>query len=74
MNEKALDKAREEIAGLLKQRRLEQGLSQQQLADECGTTVGTISRMENGHFWMVMKQFVLVCAALNLDYRKIFQS
>jgi putative transcriptional regulator len=72
MSEKELDRARVEIAGLLKQRRSEMGLSQQQLADKIGVARETINRMEAGKFWLVMKQFVLVCSALELDYRKVF--
>jgi len=68
MNETQLNEARMKIAGFLKNRRLELGMSQQQLADKCKMSVGTINRMENGHFWLGMKQYVLICNALRLKY------
>jgi len=66
MNEKVLNEARTIIAGFLKNRRIELGYSQQFLADQCGMSVGTINRMENGHFWLGMKQYLIICHNLHL--------
>ena len=71
MTEQRLIEAREHIAGFLKSKRIEAGMSQQELAEKCDMSVGTISRFENGHFWLVMKQFVLICDALNIDLKKL---
>lgn len=63
-NEKVLLEARKIIAGFLRNRRLELGMSQQELADKCGMARETISRMEAGLFWLGMKQYLLICEAL----------
>lgn len=65
-NEKVLNEARKIIAGFLKDRRIELGLSQQDLADRTGMARATINRMEQGLFWLGMKQYLLVCEALHL--------
>lgn len=66
MNENVLNEARNLIAGFLKQRREELKLTQQELADKVGMSRETISRMEAGKFWLVMKQYLLICEALHL--------
>lgn len=66
MNEKVLNEARNLIAGFLKNRRIELGLSQQDLADKTGMARATINRMEQGRFWLGMKQYLLICEALHL--------
>lgn len=66
MNENTLEEARMIIAGFLKNRRIELGYSQQFLADKCEMSVGTINRMENGHFWLGMKQYLIICQHLHL--------
>lgn len=66
MNEKVLNEARQIIAGFLKDRRIELGLSQQDLADRTGMARATINRMEQGMFWLGMKQYLLICEALHL--------
>jgi transcriptional regulator with XRE-family HTH domain len=66
MNEKTLEQARDMIAGFLKNRRIELGLSQQDLADRTGMARATINRMEQGLFWLGMKQYLLICEALHL--------
>lgn len=66
MNEKVLLEARNLIAGFLKNRRIELGLSQQDLADKTGMARATINRMEQGLFWLGMKQYLLICEALRL--------
>lgn len=65
MNEQVLLEARNIIAGFLKNRRIQLGISQQELADKCGMARETISRMEAGKFWLGMKQYLLLCEALN---------
>ena len=66
MNEKTLDEARLKIAGFLKNRRLELGLTQKEVAERTGMARETINRMEQGFFWLGMKQFLLICEALHL--------
>lgn len=66
MNEKVLDEARKIIAGFLKKRREELGLSEDQLADRTGFKATTIASIENGKFWMSMKQYLVICEALYL--------
>lgn len=66
MNEKVLHEARQLIAGFLKSRRVELGLSQEALADRTGMARATINRMEQGLFWLGMKQYLLICEALHL--------
>ena len=66
MNEKALNEARNLIAGFLKDRRLELGMTQEELADKTGMARATINRMEQGLFWPGMKQYLLICEALHL--------
>lgn len=73
MNEKALNEARNLIAGFLKDRRLELGLSQQDLADKTGMARETINRMEAGRFWLGMKQYLLICEALELSPKSALQ-
>lgn len=66
MNEKTLEQARMIIAGFLKNRRIELKISQQELADRTGMARATINRMEQGLFWLGMKQYLLICEALHL--------
>ena len=65
-NEKVLNEARTIIAGFLKDRRIELGMSQQILANKCEITRETINRMEAGKFWLGMKQYLIICEALHL--------
>lgn len=65
-NENVLNEARMIISGFLKNRRIELNLSQQDLADRVGMARETISRMEAGKFWLVMKQYLQICEALHL--------
>jgi transcriptional regulator with XRE-family HTH domain len=67
MNEKVLNEARDLIAGFLKNRRIELGLSQQALANKTGLARKTINAMEQGKFWLGMKQYLLICEALNIE-------
>lgn len=66
MTNETLNKAREIVAGFLKARRIELGLTQQQLADKSGLGLRTIVRFEAGQFWLVMKQYFILCEALGL--------
>jgi DNA-binding XRE family transcriptional regulator len=65
MHEQLLNQARELIAGFLVNRRKEVGMTQQDLADATGLGIQTIKRMEDAKFWPNMKQFLIVCHALN---------
>lgn len=66
MNEKILHEARELIAGFLKERRLELGMTIDQVADHTGLGRMTIMRMENANFWPGLKQYLILCEALHL--------
>lgn len=66
MNEKTLHEARKIIAGFLKKRREEIGMSQATLAEKTGLGIATIKRAENADFWLGMKQYLLICEALHL--------
>jgi DNA-binding XRE family transcriptional regulator len=65
MNNILLNQARELIAGFLVNRRKELGMTQQDLADATGLGIQTIKRMEDAKFWPNLKQFLIVCHALN---------
>jgi transcriptional regulator with XRE-family HTH domain len=73
MTDKQLNSSRNLIAGFLKSRRLELGLSQQDLADKTGMARETINRMEAGRFWLGMKQYLLICEALELSPKSALQ-
>lgn len=66
MNKKVLDR-RNLIAGFLKDRRLELGITQEELAEKTGMARATINRMEQGLFWLGMKQYLLICEALEIS-------
>ncbi|WP_430900503.1 MULTISPECIES: helix-turn-helix transcriptional regulator [unclassified Paraflavitalea] len=66
MNEELLNEARSIMAGFFKERRLELGLTQQEVADRAGLARKTINAMEQGLFWLGMKQYLQVCHALHL--------
>jgi transcriptional regulator with XRE-family HTH domain len=67
MNPEELHQARELIAGFISDRRREKGLSQAALADLTGFGIATIKRLEDAKFWPNMKQFVVICHALDLE-------
>lgn len=67
MNEEILIEARKQIAGFLKQRREELGISQDKLAGLTGLNRSTIKRIEGAKFWPGMKQYLTICLALQLD-------
>ena len=66
MDEKVLEEARTIIAGFLKKRREEIGLSEQQLAEKVGCKESTVINLENSQFWPSMKQYLIFCEALYL--------
>jgi transcriptional regulator with XRE-family HTH domain len=68
MNEKILLEARQLIAGFIKNRRNELKITQQELADKCGVGVNTIRRLEDGRFWVNLKQLLVICNALDLYF------
>lgn len=65
-NEATLQEARMIISGFLKNRRLELGYTQEQVAEKTGLARKTINAMEAGKFWLGMKQYLLICEALHL--------
>jgi DNA-binding XRE family transcriptional regulator len=67
MTELELNNKRLEIAKTLKSRREELKLTQKDLAEKVGLRRETINQMEIGKFWLGMKQYVLICEALNID-------
>lgn len=66
MNQETLLEARKQIAGFLKKRREELGISQDKLAELTGLNRSTIKRMEAADFWPGMKQYLILCQALHL--------
>lgn len=65
MNDKTLNEARTLIAGFFKNRRIELGITQEQLAETSGMGVATISRFESGRYWLNSKQLLLLCHHLS---------
>lgn len=61
MNEQVLQEARQLISGFLKNRRVELGITQDELADNSGMGVATIRRFESGKFWLNLKQYLILC-------------
>lgn len=66
MTEKKLNDTRVKLASIIKSAREEQGISQGALATITGMGIATIQRFESGRFWLNMKQYILLRAALNL--------
>jgi transcriptional regulator with XRE-family HTH domain len=67
MDEKELHARRLEMAGIIKNKRIELELTQQQLADKCEMGVNTVRRIEDGRFWLGTKQLLIICRALHLN-------
>lgn len=65
MNKKILSEARKLIAGFLKNRREELGMTQSDLAEICGVKWETISRIENGKFMPNLDLFLILTHHLN---------
>lgn len=66
MNKKELEQLRTRLGRLVKERREEFFLTQDALAERSGVSRITISRIENSGSWPGLKEFVLVCEALDL--------
>jgi len=67
-DEKILLTARELLAGYFRERRLELGLSQAEVAERCGWKQPTVARIESGKFFLSTKQLWILCEALNLYF------
>lgn len=68
MNEKVLIEARNLRAKFFKERRIELGMTQQELADKCGWQRESIARMEAAKFFINEKQMYILCNALDLYF------
>ncbi len=66
MNEQVLIEARKKLAGFLKERREELGLTQLQLANKCNWKQQTIQRIESANHFISTKQLWILCNALEL--------
>jgi transcriptional regulator with XRE-family HTH domain len=65
MKDAALNEARYLIAGFLRSRREEIGMTQQELADKMGFDVKTITRIEAGKFWPRLNTLLAMCHHLD---------
>ena len=65
-----LTEARTKLAGLLKQKRKEKGLTSQQLADQIGIMQPSLARIESGKFWVTLPLLLKICEVLEI---KIFE-
>lgn len=61
-------KSREELIVTMKERRLELGLTQRQLANKCAISQKTISRIENGKDSSSINNFMAIMAALEVTF------
>ena len=66
MNEKLI------LKNNIKERRVEKGLSQQQLADLVGVSRNTISSIETGQFNPTAKLALILCIALDKHFEEVF--
>jgi len=66
MTDKELLEARQMMANFFKARREELNMSQIQLAEKTGLGIATIKRFENAMFWPAVKQYIIICEALNI--------
>lgn len=66
MKEKDLYQARQTMAGFFRTRRIEMGLSQDDLSIKTGLGIATIKRFENASFWPGLKQYIVICDALDV--------
>ncbi len=66
MNEKLI------LKNNIKERRVEKGLSQQQLADLVGVSRNTISSIETGQFNPIAKLALILCIALDRKFEELF--
>lgn len=63
-----ITEARELIAGFLRNRRVELGMTQEELAEKTGLHVHTIKRIEAAKFWLKLDTLLVVCHHLNLFF------
>lgn len=68
INNKVLDEAGNYIAGFIRSRREELGMTQQELADKCGIGLRTVIRLESGKFWLNTKQLIVICYHLKANF------
>lgn len=61
------------FAGLLKEARLEAGLTQEELAGRLGVKQFFISKYESGRRRLDVLQFLTIAAAIGTDYRRILE-
>jgi transcriptional regulator with XRE-family HTH domain len=73
MASKAYAKRTAIIAKRLKEIRLEQGASQQEIAEYAGIDRKTVNRIENGHFSPNMETFLRICDSLGTTPSLIIQ-
>jgi transcriptional regulator with XRE-family HTH domain len=59
------------LAALLRQRRLDAGLQQTELAEKLGVSQTWVSKYENGERRLDLVQLKAVCGALGQDLRKL---
>jgi putative transcriptional regulator len=60
------------VVNLLKEARLEKGISQKELADKTHISVGEISQIENGQRMPGIDIALYLCHALDVDLKKVF--
>jgi putative transcriptional regulator len=70
---KTIEKQTVLLAKILKETRLERGLSQQALADKSGIDRKTVNRIENNHYSPNMETFLSLCAALKVKPTLFFK-
>lgn len=61
------------VAERLKQERINNNWSQQELADRAGVDRKTVNRIEQNHFSPSMTTFLLLCDALRVDAQSFFR-
>ena len=66
MNEKLI------LKNNIRERRVEKGLSQQQLAELVGVSRNTISSIETGQFNPTAKLALILCIALDRKFEELF--
>ena len=65
MEDNKLNNIRLQIGKLISDRREELNLSQQDLADKTTYKLATIKAIEQGKFWIDLKQYIVICSILN---------
>lgn len=66
INEKTLQKARINLAGLIKKRRIELGYSQLYVAESIGVKQQSYGRMESGKFFIRYDNLFAICEVLKM--------